>query len=91
VSNDVGAPNAHVFHERATVRGLLRKAYRGLEMGAAGESPPMFQKHLAVFRQRYLLSYTTRGVWREGWHRLQVRLKSRRGTVTARAGYMAGT
>jgi hypothetical protein len=51
----------------------------------------MLQKHLAVFRQRYLLSYTPRGVWREGWHRLQVRLKSRRGTVTARAGYMAGT
>jgi VWFA-related protein len=46
---------------------------------------------LDEFRQRYLLSYTPRGVSRDGWHRLQVRLKGRRGTVTARAGYVAGS
>ena len=42
------------------------------------------------FRQRYLLSYTPRGVPTTGWHRLDVRVKGRRATVSARAGYQAG-
>jgi Ca-activated chloride channel family protein len=50
-----------------------------------------FAAILADFRQRYLLSYTPRGVAGAGWHRLEVRVKGRRATVRARAGYMAGT
>ncbi len=42
---------------------------------------------LEEFRQRYVLSYAPRGVATDGWHTLQVRLKGRRGTVRARAGY----
>lgn len=42
---------------------------------------------LAEFRERYLLTYTPRGVTREGWHRIEVRVKTRRATVRARAGY----
>jgi len=49
-----------------------------------------FLRILEEFRQRYLLSYTPRGVPSTGWHRLDVRLKGRRGTVSARAGYQAG-
>jgi VWFA-related protein len=45
---------------------------------------------LAEFRHRYLLSYTPRNVPPGGWHRLEVRLKSRRGSVKARPGYLAG-
>lgn len=43
---------------------------------------------LEEFRQRYLMSYTPRGVAREGWHKLDVRVK-RGGTVKARPGYQS--
>jgi VWFA-related protein len=49
-----------------------------------------FLRILDEFRQRYLLSYTPRGVSTAGWHRLDVRVKGRRATVSARAGYQAG-
>jgi Ca-activated chloride channel family protein len=44
---------------------------------------------LEEFRQRYVLSYAPRGVASDGWHTLRVRVKGRRGTVRARAGYFA--
>jgi VWFA-related protein len=43
---------------------------------------------LQEFRQRYLVSYTPRGVTKEGWHKLDVRVK-RGGTVKARPGYQS--
>ena len=46
---------------------------------------------LDEFRNRYLISYSPAGVSKSGWHRLQVRLKGRRGIVKARAGYEAGS
>ena len=45
-----------------------------------------FLSILEEFRQRYLVSYTPRGVSREGWHRLEVRLKGKRATIKARPG-----
>jgi VWFA-related protein len=42
------------------------------------------------FRQRYLLSYSPQGVSSEGWHRVEVKVKGRRGVARVRAGYMAG-
>lgn len=48
----------------------------------------IFVSILEEFRQRYLVSYTPRGVAREGWHRLDVRVK-RGGTVKARPGYQS--
>ena len=49
-----------------------------------------FLRILDEFRQRYLLSFSPRGVPTTGWHRLEVRVKGRRATVSARAGYQAG-
>jgi VWFA-related protein len=49
-----------------------------------------FLKILDEFRQRYLISYSPAGVPRDGWHRLDVRVKNRRLTIKARAGYQAG-
>jgi VWFA-related protein len=46
---------------------------------------------LEEFRHRYLVSYTPRGVAKEGWHKLDVRVKNRRATVKARPGYLAGS
>jgi len=40
------------------------------------------------FRTRYLITYTPRGVDQAGWHPLEVKLKAKRGKVTARRGYM---
>jgi VWFA-related protein len=50
----------------------------------------IFLSVLEEFRQRYLVSYTPRGVANDGWHRLTVRVK-RGGTVKARPGYLAGS
>ena len=47
-----------------------------------------FQTILDEFRHRYLLSYTPLGVAAGGWHRLEVRVRARRATVKARAGYL---
>jgi VWFA-related protein len=51
----------------------------------------VFLKVLDEFRQRYLLSYSPQGVSREGWHRLEVRVKGRRPVIKARPGYLAGS
>jgi hypothetical protein len=37
-----------------------------------------------------IVSYTPRGVSKDGWHRLTVRVK-RGGTVRARPGYLGGS
>ena len=39
-------------------------------------------------RSRYLLSYGPTGIAREGWHRLEVKVKGHRGTVRSRSGYL---
>ena len=44
---------------------------------------------LGEFRNRYVLSYTPAGVPAAGWHRLEVKLKGKKGSVTARRGYFA--
>src|SRR5215510_4205696 len=49
-----------------------------------------FLRILDEFRNRYLLSYSPAGVSKDGWHRLDVKLKNRRATIRARAGYQAG-
>jgi len=49
-----------------------------------------FLSILDEFRHRYLVSYTPRGVSKDGWHKLDVRVK-RGGTVKARPGYLAGS
>ena len=43
---------------------------------------------MTEFRTRYLLTYTPRGVDAGGWHPIEVRLKNKKGKVTARRGYM---
>ena len=48
-----------------------------------------FEKTLAEFRDRYVLSYVPTGVASTGWHRLDVKLKGKSGKVTARRGYFA--
>jgi Ca-activated chloride channel family protein len=46
-----------------------------------------FTTIVAEFRSRYLLTYTPEGVDGAGWHPIEVKLKQRKGRVTARRGY----
>jgi VWFA-related protein len=46
---------------------------------------------LDEFRHRYLVSYTPQGVAKDGWHKLDVRLRNRKATIKARPGYLAGS
>jgi Ca-activated chloride channel family protein len=48
-----------------------------------------FRQTLSEFRERYVLSYSPSGVSATGWHRINVKLKTKAGTVTARRGYFA--
>jgi VWFA-related protein len=48
-----------------------------------------FIRVLEEFRNRYLVSYSPKGVPSRGWHRLEVKIKGRRVNVRARPGYMA--
>ena len=48
-----------------------------------------FTRVLEEFNSRYVLGYTPRGVAPGGWHKVDVRLKSKRGKVLARRGYFA--
>jgi len=63
---------------------------RLFEVDKTADLSAIFLEVLQEFRQRYLISYTPRGVAKDGWHRLDVRVK-RRGTVKARPGYLAGS
>lgn len=48
----------------------------------------VFLNILDEFRQRYLVTYTPRGVPESGWHKLEVRIKNRSAKIRARTGYM---
>jgi VWFA-related protein len=48
-----------------------------------------FLEILDEFRERYLLSYTPRGVTHGGWHEISVSVKNKKLTVKARPGYFA--
>jgi VWFA-related protein len=61
-----------------------------LKLQSSKDLSTTFLRILDEFRNRYLLSYSPSGVLASGWHKLDVRLKGRRGTLKARAGYQAG-
>jgi Ca-activated chloride channel family protein len=60
-----------------------------VDAGSTAHLGATFVKILTEFRQRYLVSYSPRGVSGEDWHRLEVRVKHRRADVKARPGYFA--
>jgi Ca-activated chloride channel homolog len=47
-----------------------------------------FVRIIHEFRTRYLLTYTPRRVEENGWHPIEVRLKNKKGKITARRGYL---
>jgi Ca-activated chloride channel family protein len=80
-----GAGNAPFLRElSALTGGTLFKIESTKDLSAA------FVRILEEFRHRYLVSYTPRGVAKNGWHQLEVRVRNRKATIKARAGYLAG-
>jgi len=63
---------------------------RLFEIEKATNLAATFLSILEEFRHRYLVSYAPKGVSRDGWHKLDVRVKNRRTTIKARPGYLAG-
>jgi Ca-activated chloride channel homolog len=63
---------------------------RLLEVESPERLTPALLQVLQEFRQRYVIGYTPRGVSRDGWHALQVRVKDRGASIKARPGYLAG-
>ena len=61
---------------------------RLLELDQTDDLPAVFVSVLNEFRQRYLLSYSPRGVDTAGWHALEVRVRRRGADVRARSGYV---
>ena len=91
------ARRANVVVYSAAVRGgasleFLRNLGRQtggdvIEVESTRDLRGRFQSILEEFRQRYLISYTPRGVERRGWHDVTVRVKGRSATVRTRPGY----
>jgi VWFA-related protein len=63
---------------------------QSLEISSTMDLQKAFVGILDEFRRRYVLSFMPRGVSNTGWHRLSVRVKGRRASITARQGYTAG-
>jgi VWFA-related protein len=63
--------------------GRLVMAEGDRDIGAA------FARVLDEFNSRYVLAYTPFGVTAPGWHRIDLKLKHKKGTVTAKRGYFA--
>jgi Ca-activated chloride channel family protein len=63
---------------------------RVLKVVSTSKLREAFLMILEEFRHRYLLSYVPRGVAKDGWHPLTVRVKNRRAVVNARPGYLGG-
>ena len=60
---------------------------RLLLTSGVGDFRAAFLEIVAEFRHRYLLGFSPRGVPEDGWHKLDVRVRSRGASVKARPGY----
>ena len=65
-----------------------RRRGEHLEAERSDRLRDVFVRILTEFRSRYLPTYTPAGVEAGGWHPIQVKLKNKRGNVTARRGYL---
>jgi VWFA-related protein len=93
------ARRANVVVYSAVVRGESSLTFLGdlgrltggdvIEVESTRDLRGRFQTILDEFRQRYLISYTPRGVERRGWHDVMVRVKGRSVDVRTRPGYQA--
>jgi VWFA-related protein len=86
-SSSVGGPPPepqHVFSLRKIAEATGGRFW-------AADSPERLHKAFAEIAEeighRYVLRYEPQGVKREGWHRIEVKLKRQKGEIQARKGY----
>jgi Ca-activated chloride channel family protein len=84
VSTDKLPPKAFLRELTEVSGGLL------YEVGSPRDLATVFLRILQDFRQRYLITYSPRGVSNDGWHKLEVHVKRRSARVRVRPGYMRG-
>jgi len=77
------APARALLPELADITG--GQSFRAANTGRLADA---FTRIVKEFRTRYLLTYSPRDVPATGWHTLDVKLKTRRGQVRARRGYL---
>jgi VWFA-related protein len=81
---EVGTRRARFTRDLSEVTGG-----RVFSVGSTSDLTSAFAQILEEFRLRYLISYSPQDVSPTGWHRLEVRVKRRGGSVKARPGYFA--
>jgi VWFA-related protein len=90
----VSAPEASRPSGRGTDRNLREIAeHSGGRFWSAGTPQDLkvaFAAIAASLGERYVLRYQPRGVKREGWHPLALKLRRVKGTIRARRGYSVG-
>jgi hypothetical protein len=60
------------------------------EIDDASSMEEEFRRVVEDIRSRYLLTYYPTGVAEDGWHELEVKLRSRKAELRARRGYFVG-
>jgi VWFA-related protein len=55
--------------------------------GSSSDLRPTFLRILSEMQSAYLLTYEPTGVKRDGWHRIEVKVRGGRGKVRTRSGY----
>jgi VWFA-related protein len=76
---------------RAVLEHIAAQAGGAVLVAASSGLRATFKRALEEFRTRYLLSFVPTGVATgDGWHSLQVRVRSRAAKVTARPRYFSG-
>ena len=79
-------PDALVVDRASFLREIAERTGGDLLVTDSKGLPATFERIVGEFRRRYLVSYMPSGVAPGGWHDIEVRLKKRKGQVTARRG-----
>jgi len=86
----VVAVSASQLPDQSFLRNLTKTTGGSLfEVESTRNLSALFLGILGEFRQRYLLTYSPRGVSNSGWHEVKIRTKYQNLKIQARPGYLA--
>ena len=86
----VDAVSASQLPDQSFLRNLTKTTGGSLfEVESTRNLSALFLGILGEFRQRYLLTYSPRGVSNSGWHEVKIRTKYQNLKIQARPGYLA--
>lgn len=86
------SPDAALIEQSPFLKEIAeRTGGEALVAETTGKLREAFERIVTDFRSRYLLTYIPKGVESTGWHKLDVKLKTKSGKVKARRGYERGS